>query len=129
MTKAQFDQHSTILGWLFIILNALGLLIGGFVFVLLLAIGLFSADPNAVASLFLVGFIVAIVFGVLSIPGIVAGWGLLKRTAWGRILGIIIGILSLPSFPVGTALGVYALYVLFQNGAEEYFAKRGQVEA
>jgi hypothetical protein len=40
------------------------------------------------------------------------GFSLLNRKPWGRTLGIIAGILSLFTFPVGTALGIYTLWVL-----------------
>ena len=121
MTKSQLDQHVTILGWLYIVYHALGLVIGGFVFVLLAGIGVVSGDMEALGVLGLVGLFVALLMAALSLPGLLAGYGLLKRANWGRILAIIIGILNLPSFPLGTALGVYALYVLFQTEAEAYF--------
>jgi hypothetical protein len=43
---------------------------------------------------------------------LVAGWGLLERTQWGRIVAIIAGVLSLIKFPFGTALGIWTLVVL-----------------
>jgi hypothetical protein len=42
----------------------------------------------------------------------VAGWGLLERAEWGRILAIIVAILSLIKFPFGTALGIATLVIL-----------------
>jgi len=42
----------------------------------------------------------------------VAGWGLLERTQWGRIVAIIAGILCLIRFPLGTALGIATLIIL-----------------
>ena len=49
----------------------------------------------------------------------VAGWGLLERTQWGRILAIIAAIISLLKFPFGTALGVATLIILlgYRNSA------------
>jgi hypothetical protein len=41
-----------------------------------------------------------------------AGWSLLNRKPWGRTLGIIVAILALFKIPVGTALGIYTLWVL-----------------
>ena len=58
---------------------------------------------------------IAALIGLLSIPSIIAGCGLSKRKAWARILTIIIAILSLPQFPIGTAIGVYALVILFND--------------
>jgi len=42
----------------------------------------------------------------------VAGWSLQNRKPWARTLAIIAAVLSLVKFPVGTALGIYTLWVL-----------------
>lgn len=42
----------------------------------------------------------------------IAGWGLLERTEWGRILAIIAAILCLVRIPLGTALGIATLIIL-----------------
>lgn len=42
----------------------------------------------------------------------VAGWGLLERTGWGRIVAIVAAVLSLLKFPFGTALGIATLVIL-----------------
>jgi len=43
---------------------------------------------------------------------LIAGYGLLNRRPWGRIVAIIAAILALLKFPIGTALGIYTLWVL-----------------
>jgi hypothetical protein len=43
---------------------------------------------------------------------LIAGYGLLNRRPWGRIVAIIAAILALIKFPFGTALGIYTLWVL-----------------
>jgi hypothetical protein len=43
---------------------------------------------------------------------LVAGYGLLNRRPWGRIVAIIAAVLALLKFPIGTALGIYTLWVL-----------------
>ncbi len=43
---------------------------------------------------------------------VLTGYALLTRQPWGRVLGIIFGILALIHIPLGTALGVYTLWVL-----------------
>jgi len=42
----------------------------------------------------------------------VAGWGLIERTQWGRIVAIVAAILSLIRIPLGTALGIATLIIL-----------------
>jgi hypothetical protein len=41
-----------------------------------------------------------------------AGWGLMERQPWGRVVAIVAAILSLLKFPFGTALGVWTLVML-----------------
>ena len=55
------------------------------------------------AWLFMVGW---------AVLAAVAGWGLLERTQWGRIVAIIAAILSLIRIPLGTALGIATLIIL-----------------
>jgi hypothetical protein len=122
MDQREMEQHVTILGWLLIVGHAIFLAIGVFVVVLLVGVGAVSGDPNAWAILSLVGISVAALMTLLAVPGIAAGYGLLKRRSWGRILAIIIAVLGLVNFPIGTAIGIYALWVLLQQTATEYFA-------
>jgi hypothetical protein len=41
----------------------------------------------------------------------------MQRQSWARIAAVILGILSLFHPPVGTALGIYTLWVLLANNA------------
>jgi hypothetical protein len=47
-----------------------------------------------------------------SVVCVVAGWGLLERTQWGRIMAIIAAVISLLKFPFGTALAIATLVIL-----------------
>jgi hypothetical protein len=125
MDQREIEQHVTIVGWLLIVGHAIFLAIGIFALVLLVGVGAVSGDPNAWAILSLVGISVAALMTLLAVPGIAAGYGLLKRWSWGRILAIVIAVLGLVNFPIGTAIGVYALWVLLQQAATEYFAAPG----
>jgi hypothetical protein len=58
---------------------------------------------------------------VLALPGLLAGYGLLRHRPWARLLAIIIAVLGLVNFPFGTVIGVYALFVLSQGSAIDYF--------
>ena len=69
----------------------------------------------------LVGTTVGLLMAALGLPGVIAGYGLLTRKPWARILAIVVGILNLVNVPVGTAIGLYTLWVLTQPAATEYF--------
>lgn len=121
MSYKDMETHISILGWIYIIGNAFLLMMGGLAFLFFLGIGLFSGDMEAAGILMVVGLTGMVFFVALAIPGIIAGYGLLKRKSWARVLTMVLGILNLFSFPVGTAVGVYTLWVLFQEDANDFF--------
>lgn len=43
---------------------------------------------------------------------LVAGWGLMERAPWGRVVAIVAAIFSLIRVPIGTALGIWTLVTL-----------------
>jgi hypothetical protein len=126
LSEQDLQLQVTIVGWLQIVSNAILVILGLCGFVFLVGIGFIpladSGDPVGLTILGLIGTIGLAFFGLLALPGILAGYGLLKRERWGQILGIIVGFLGLVNFPVGTAIGAYTLFVLFQDSANEYFA-------
>ena len=122
LDQRQLQLHVPVLGWLLIVGHAIFLLVGMFVFVLLTGIGFASGEREAMTVLTIVGMAVGLLLVVLGIPGLVAGAGLLARKPWARILAIVVGILGLVNVPIGTAIGVYTLFVLMQDAATEYFA-------
>jgi hypothetical protein len=117
----QLKTHVPIVAWLLIIGSALWLLIGGFIFLLLVGIGIAVDDPTALKVLSVVGTALAIFLVSISIPGLVAGCGLLARRSWARILAIVVSFISLLNVPIGTIFGVYAAWVLLQEQIQEYF--------
>ncbi|HYI12867.1 MAG TPA: hypothetical protein VEK57_27715 [Thermoanaerobaculia bacterium] len=116
------EQHIKILSVLFILFGILGVVaaISVFLFGTGIAATILSTEdsPDAQVGAAWAGgcfTFIAVLFGVLSIPSIIAGWGLSQRKSWARILTIVIAALSLPHVPVGTALGVYALVVMLND--------------
>lgn len=54
-----------------------------------------------------------------SALALAAGYGLMERAPWGRVVAIVAAILNLLKFPLGTALGIWTLIVLlgYRNSA------------
>jgi uncharacterized membrane protein (DUF2068 family) len=53
---------------------------------------------------------------LFPLASLIAGFGLKKFKTWSRIFGIIISVISLIGFPLGTAIGIYGLWVLTRKG-------------
>lgn len=123
------EKHIRALAILHIVYSSLALLAGLVVFLLLGGIGIaLNNIPESeemsvsVSSLVMfIGFVVGILLLVISLPGIIGGIGLLKHKEWARIVVLIVGFFDLLHIPVGTALGVYTLWVLFSRDAVALF--------
>ena len=122
------NNHLSLLGILNIVWGIMGIiaaLIVGAILVLPCVFAQMSHDsyymripPEGCAALGIMGFVGALVtclMMILFIPSVVGGIGLLLKKGWARILVIIVSIIYLLAFPLGTALGVYGLWVLWDK--------------
>jgi Na+-transporting NADH:ubiquinone oxidoreductase subunit NqrB len=120
--------HLHLLGILQLVWGAIGLLLG--VSVLLLAvgavaIGVSSADERMAAGVTAGAFVV---FAVALVAGggvnVWAGRALRRHEPRGRIAVLTLGVLNLFVLPFGTALGIYAFWVLLHNESRTVFVTR-----
>jgi hypothetical protein len=119
--------HVKVLAVLYIIFGIFGTLLAFGMMALLSFIGIAGAasDPDAwmaVPILGITGAALGMFLLALSLPGIVAGIGLLKFRPWARILTIVISVLNLLNIPWGTILGIYGLWVMFSEEGARLFA-------
>jgi len=121
-------QHVKILGILHIVYAGLVVLVG--IIILLVAggiaglVGTTDHSGDSVMAMPIIGAIGAFVFMlllILSLPGIIGGFGLMQFKSWARILVIILSVFELLSVPFGTALGIYGLWVLLNTETERMF--------
>lgn len=117
-------RHTHLLAILWIAYSAVSL-IGGVALMMVshflrFRLGMGGGPPFFVPPLL---SIIAIVLLVKAAVGLAAGFGLLQRQDWGRVLAIVVGVVSLFNIPFGTALGIYTLWVLVSPNADtEYKA-------
>jgi hypothetical protein len=116
------EVHKRILAILYIISGALQILALLFVSAFMSMIIPFIMDeagPEAQwVFVWIVPFIRIIAVMVIlffSIPSIIGGIGLLNNKSWALTLLLILGCFKLFSFPIGTAIGIYTIYVYSEN--------------
>lgn len=119
------ERHINIVAALQIGLSIFNLLIAFLVFTVLKLVGGFVDEANGATILSLIADILAVVFIIISIPGILAGLGLYKRKEWARVLTLILSVIEIFSFPIGTAIGIYSIWTLVQPECVEAFGKAG----
>ena len=115
------EKHLNVIAALRIGFSILGLLIGIVSFIILNMIGNATYDYEAKKVLPIIASVLITIFGLLSIPGIIAGIGLFKRKEWARILTLILSVLDLVNIPIGTAIGAYSIWALVQPETVELF--------
>lgn len=126
------ERHVTLLGNLTSLWGALAIMVG--VSMALIATGALAhtlgpAEGSTAGAN--IGFVASLTAGVFAVLGLVALlWGglhvwvgalLRRRRPLGRVLALSLGVVNLIVLPFGTALGVYALWVLLKNDGRKAF--------
>lgn len=124
--RSRLSGHMRLLGIFWVALSAFRLVPGAFLMTF------FSHGFRGWASgmpFFVPGLLrtVGTVFVISGIAGIVAGWGLLDRQPWARMLALIMGCLNLIDMPFGTMLGIYTLWVLLPAESEQEYRQISRV--
>lgn len=121
--------HVDFLGVLFIVWGLLTTLVG----VSTLALGIGAASlitssahgdgaqvaAGVTAAIFTALAVIAIVWGAAHV---VVGVPLRLKRSWARMMALMLGSVDLLLLPYGTALGVYALWVLLSENGKRLFS-------
>lgn len=108
-------DHLKILGWLYAASGGVVLLLAAVLGTVFGLAGVFAGGEGGGALIGGIGLVVAIFIAALAVPSLVCGWALLNYKPWARTFGIVLSILQLGSFPLGTLLGAYGLWVLLND--------------
>jgi predicted lysophospholipase L1 biosynthesis ABC-type transport system permease subunit len=123
--RGRVQEHVHLLGILWLAISAMNTI--GAVVLYIVANTLMAhlhemGAPDAPTS-FLRPLLTALAFIVLAKAacGFLAGWGLLQREPWARVVALVLGFVSLFNIPFGTAVGVYTLWVLLPGQSQEEY--------
>ena len=105
------EHHVKVLGRIWIAYSAL-IAVGAAAAMTFLL--LFTEEEKAAGELLFVA--------AFAVPGLIGGIGLLKRRSWARILVLFFAIINISFPPIGTALGVYTLWVLLKKESARLLA-------
>jgi hypothetical protein len=128
LSRKDFGTHLAVAGWLQIVNSLLGIVAGISTATLLLGLGLVT--ENAVALRFMTVTAAALggLLFVLGVPGLVAGFGLLRRASWSRVMALVLSAFELVLFPIGTVLAAYTVFILSQDAAIKAFGACCSIE-
>ena len=125
--KRNMRQHVSFVGALHIGFGLLGVagalaIFFGFQFLFELV----EDEPIAQNVLSFIGNSIGLILLFFSSLGVIGGIGLFSYRPWARILVMIVSALNCLNVPVGTAKGIYSLWVLMQPETIELFEDSNQ---
>lgn len=123
LSAQRIETHRTILGVLWIVWGALGLVpsmfVLGFSHFALPWMGA-GMSPHMMHMWPALSGFMGVIGGlmlVLAVAHLAAGIGILQRQSWARVLALIVAFLALIHIPFGTLLGIYTIWVLISADA------------
>ena len=122
------QKHVDVLGLLYVVWGGLFLLAGAIGLALMLgAVALLQYGTAGEVSGLAAG-LTAAMFGTLAVIALAwggihasAGLALRRHRSWSRTVALVFGVVDLALLPFGTALGIYALWVLLNDDARAQF--------
>jgi hypothetical protein len=116
------ETHKRVLGILYIVSGSMHILIMLFLSALFSILLPFIFENAKLDEqwilLYIVPFIriiVTITVLLFALPSIIGGIALLNKKKWALTLVLVLGCFKLFSFPIGTALGVYTIWVYSED--------------
>lgn len=121
-TQRNMKQHVSFVGALHIGFGILGV-VGAFAiyFGFIFLFQFVDEDPVAKEILSYMGTALSLILGFFSSLGVIGGIGLFTYRPWARILVMIVSAMNCLNVPVGTAKGIYSIWVLMQPETIELF--------
>ena len=123
------QTHVKVVGVAFIVFSALGILAALIIMAVFGgAAGIVGASADAEEAavalpiIGLTGTLLSIFLFAVSVPGLIAGLGLLSWKPWARVVAIVLCAIQLINIPLGTLLGIYGLWVLLNHETERLFS-------
>jgi hypothetical protein len=128
--RMRVAEHIHLLAILWFVAGALWLIPAVIMAVLAAVITVPLSLHNAEKIAFVVApgifVILCVLFLIMSALRFLTGWSLLKLRHWGRTLALVMAFLELIHPPLGTALGVYTLFVLLPDAAGDEYRQMSQ---
>ena len=122
MERRNMKQHVSFVGAIHVGFGILGLLGALAIYISFkFAFSFVEQEPIAQQVLSFVGDTLSVIVMFFSVLGIVGGIGLFSYKSWARILVMIVSAINCLNVPIGTAKGIYSIWVLMQPETQELF--------
>ena len=126
------NRHLDVLVLLYVVWGALFLLAGLIGLALTVGAAALAGRAAGDVGVELAAGLTAATFGMVAVTALawggihaLAGVAVRRQRPWGRAVAVVFGVLDLALLPLGTALGLYALWVLLHDEVRSRFRPVG----
>jgi zinc-ribbon domain len=120
--QSRIEKHTRILAVLWLAISIYGL-VRGFAVFFGGSIAMHFIPFPMRAFVWPIAGMIGVFLLATAVAGLLAGWGLLNYRPWARMLTLILGVVSLIHIPLGTALGIYTLWVLLPADSDREYRR------
>jgi hypothetical protein len=115
-------DHVKVIGILWVVFGAFCLCLAFFALLFFFGVAQIpDVEDVSPGILRIIGIVASSFLGLIALPQIIGGLGLIRHKEWARILILVLSFLSLVHVPFGTALGIYTMIILFNPEAVRLF--------
>ncbi len=104
-----------LLGALHIAISILYTVVFSAIYAVLLSKGFFSDKESSANIQLVILAVVGIFLMLFAISGVIAALGIIRNRPWAQMMILILGCLDLICVPLGTALGIYTIWIFMHS--------------
>lgn len=122
MEESTMKKQVTLVAALEIAFGVIGILFAAMLYVILTFAQSFVVNEDIANTIlsFIRDFVPSVVL-ICALLTFIGGMGLLRYKSWSRNLAMVMAAIGCIVIPVGTLIGVYAMWVLMQDDAKRLF--------
>jgi len=122
MEENSMKKHVTLVAAFHIGFSVIGLIGSIIMFLVFSFAGTFVHDVGVAETVVrFIGTFIPTMLILVALLGLIGGIGLLNFQKWARMLAMVISAVGCLFFPIGTAIGIYSLWVLMQDDSAKMF--------
>ncbi len=123
------EKHVSNIGVLFVFFGGQGVFMS-LIFLIMIGTGAtLSGDPDVAKTMSFIGLVTIVPFLIIEALKIVGGIALLQQRPGARIPVLILSFVTLFIIPpIGTAYGIYAIWVLMKDDTARLFARAAEAK-
>jgi hypothetical protein len=115
------EQHNKYLAWSHIAYGGIFLFFMSLMMIFVWIMMSLPPNPPPLAFIIIASLFMMAIWGSMTVPSLIAGYGLLKKKKWAKVWAIISAVVAASNVPFGTAVTAYTFWFLFSEPGKQLY--------